>query len=41
MALVFIPSGESMFFKVSMSVQELAKRRKARSEEFRHGLVFK
>lgn len=37
MALVCIPSGESIFFKVSMSVWELAKRRKAESQVFRHG----
>lgn len=33
---MFIPSGESMFFKASMSMQELAKR-KAGSQASRHG----
>lgn len=36
MALVFIPSGESIFFKASMTVRGLAKRR-AGSQTSRHG----
>ena len=36
MALVFMPSGESIFLKVSMSVRELAKREEAGSQVSRH-----